>query len=57
MSKPRVNIPDFQINFYGILVLYVIALAAAYIDRWVGVVAFICMTVVLVAVLFLMNKD
>lgn len=38
----------FEINFYGILILFLISLVAAFIDTWVGVTAFLCSTVVLV---------
>jgi len=38
----------FEINIVSILLLYLIALGATIVDRTVGMVAFICMTVVVV---------
>jgi hypothetical protein len=47
----------FYMTFYHVFALYLLALVAAYFDRYVGVTAFICVTVVLVTLIWIVKEQ
>ena len=50
MSESKSDSQGYEAKIIPILMLYLIALVATFIDKYVGIVAFICVTITVIAI-------